>query len=421
MTESFLHFLWKYRLYSKELYISTGESLVVSHPGQYNSDSGPDFFDARISIGNTRWAGNVEIHLRSSLWVSHGHNHNKAYDGIILHVVYNDDLPLKDVNGKLVPCLELRHFIDARLFLQYETMLASKNWIPCASLFNDVPAITLTSWLERLVVSRLEKKVKAIENLFDYNTRNLEETFYQWMARSFGFKTNAQPFEMLARSLPHRLLMRHGFNPLQIEALIFGQSGMLNEKHKDEYPCRLQSEYLFLKQKYNLISLDPHIWKFMRLRPVNFPCIRLAQWAALLSRTQLLLSTFINTEKVENLIVLLNVEPDSYWIDHYRFGKLSEHRLKPLGLRSAELIVINTLIPFLFFYGRQSGEQSFNDKSLSLLLQLPPENNSIIKKWSELGYKATNASDSQALLELKNSYCRLKNCLNCAIGVSVIR
>ena len=421
MTESFLHFVWKYRLYSKEIKTSGNQRVIVSHPGQHNKDSGPDFFDARLTIGSTRWAGNVEIHVHSSDWSLHGHQNDPAYDGIILHVVYIDDEPLKDRQANVIPCLELCNYLDEKLFFRYQAILDSQNKIPCSKLLQHAPAITIASWLERMLISRMENKCDAISALMKYNKGDYEESFYQWMARSFGFKTNSQPFEMLARSLPRKILLHHSFSPLQIEALVFGQAGLLDTIVNDSYPKLLQSEYFFLKNKFQLKSLSPALWKFMRLRPFNFPTIRLAQWAALMSKNRVSLSDFIVIESVEGFYSLLEIEPDAYWDNHFQFDKIAPFQKKTLGRASSDLIIINTLIPFLFYYAVQRGMQHNAPESLELMRKLPAEQNNVISLWEKSGIHAENAGDSQALMELYNRYCSLKKCLDCAIGVCLLR
>lgn len=422
MLESFIHYLWKFRLLAPELVTTRGEALHVEHPGQHNSDSGPDFFNAKIRIGGTLWAGNVEIHLRSSDWQVHGHHTDKAYDGIILHVVYEDDLPLKAASGHIVPCLEVRNRFDYRLFVNYERMIGSGNQVPCAGLLPEasIPAFALRAWFDRLLVERMQTRIERIGKLHEYNKGSLEETFYQWLARSFGFRTNAQPFEMLARSLPHRLILQHAYHPIQTDALVFGQSGLLVDDTDEDYPQQLINEYAFLREKHSLKPLTAHIWKLMRLRPVNFPHIRLAQWSALLSRKQPLLSEILKCETPADYIAFFRQDVNPYWHKRFRFGKVSVESQRHIGDQSIELLLINTVAPFLFFYAVQTGKDEYRERSIDLLHRIQSENNAIIREWKKLGVVAENAGESQALLELKNSFCSLKKCLDCAIGVRLI-
>lgn len=421
MTEEFLQYIWKLRLFDKNLNLTSGEECQIIDVGTHNLDSGPDFFNARIKFDNTIWAGNVEIHTKSSDWFTHEHQLDKAYDNIILHVVYDDDKPIKRKNGEQIPTIELRNRFDKKLFETYNDFMTNRNWIPCEKMIKEVDRFVLNNWIDRLMVERLENKSGEIEDRLKFNGNNWEETFYQFLARNFGFKVNSAPFELLAKSLPLNYLGKHKNNKFQIEALLLGQAGLLTKKYKDEYPKTLQKEYLFLQKKYKLTPIDPHLWRFMRMRPSNFPTIRLAQFADLVYRSSHLFSKIIETEFLKKLTGYFELSISDYWETHYSFDKKSKKTQKKIGKNTINLIVINTVIPFLFVYGRLRNNQAIIDRALKFLDQIPGESNSILNKWNELGMSVQTAFTTQALLELKNNYCNKKKCLNCSIGNTLLK
>ena len=417
MTEELLHHIWKFRLFdNKNLSTTEGEVIEITNPGFHNTNAGPDFFNAKIKVGDTVWAGNVEIHVRSSDWDKHDHQDDKSYDNVVLHVVYESDKKVLRKNGQLIPTLELKGRSDTAVYKKYHDFKYSRDWIPCEKQISNVSAVTVNSWLDRLLVERLEKKSESIVRSLKLNKNNWEETFYQQLARSFGSNVNGEPFELLAKSLPLNFLYKQKENLLQIEALLFGQAGMLAEKFKDDYPVQLQKEYKFLKQKFSLTPIDTHLWKFLRLRPVNFPTIRIAQLAQLLYLSGRLFPRIIEEENIKTIKMILAVKTSAYWNDHYRFGKRSPKRKKSLGADTIEAIIINTVIPFLFVYGKQKNEEKYVDRALFFLEKLKGEKNSIIEKWAKLKMPVRSAYSTQALLQLKKEYCDRKRCLQCAIG-----
>jgi len=423
-TEDFLHYIWKFRLFDREkLTTCDGEELEIFSVGMHNSDSGPDFQNARLRIGETMWAGNVEVHLSSSDWQKHGHAADNAYDNVILHVVYRDDQPLTLTNGRRVPTLELQNRISPDLYNRYHNLVfGSQAIIPCEASIASVDRLTLHNWLTRVLVERLEKKSAAVIDALNLNRGDWEETFYQFLAANFGFKINALPFELLAKSLPQNILAKHKNNPLQIEALIFGQAGFLAASFKDEYPQKLKREYEFLRKKYNLTPIENHLWKFMRLRPQNFPTIRLAQFAALIVRSNHLLSKVLEIKDVHGLRNLFTeIKVDLYWENHYRFEVESAPSAKNLGHASVDIILLNTLALFLFSYGKHNQLQNYISRSLRLLENLPNEKNHITEDFATLGVEIKTAFESQALLELKNSYCSYKKCLQCGVGNKILK
>ncbi len=422
--EDFLHYVWKFRLFDRvNLQTNDAEELEILSAGLHNSDSGPDFHNARVRIGDTVWAGNVEVHLSSSDWQKHGHTTDNAYDNVILHVVYRDDEPLVLTNGRRVPTLELQNRIPADLYNRYHKLIfGNQTIIPCEASIGSVDDITLYNWLTRVLVERLAKRSAAVIAALNKNRGDWEETFYQFLAANFGFKTNALPFELLAKSLPQNILAKHKNNPLQIEALLFGQAGFLNNDMADEYPRKLKKEYEFLQKKYQLTPIENHLWKFMRLRPQNFPTVRLAQFAALVVRSNHLFSKLLEIKDVKGLRTLFTeIKVNPYWGNHYRFDTESAPSPKNLGQASIDILLLNTLALFLFSYGKHNQMQHFINRSLQLLEYLPGENNKIVADFSTLGVKIKTAFESQALLELKNNYCNYKKCLQCGVGNKILK
>jgi predicted nucleic acid-binding protein len=423
-TEDFLHYVWKFRLFDRiNLQTTQGEELEVHSTGLHNTHAGPDFQNTRIRIGETTWAGNTELHLSSSDWQRHGHTADNAYDNVILHVVYRDDEPLFRTDGRRVPTLELKDRISPDLYNRYHNLIfGAKTIIPCEASIATIDGLTMQNWLTRILVERLEKKSETVIATLNLNRGDWEETFYQFLAANFGFKTNALPFELMAKSLPQNILAKHKNNPMQIEALIFGQAGFLNEDFTDEYPRSLKKEYEFLKKKFNLTPIESHLWKFLRMRPQNFPTIRLTQFAALVVKSNHLFSKVLETKEVKALRDLFNnIEINNYWETHYRFDKESKPVGKHLGAASVDTILLNTVTLFLFSYGRHLQQQYYISRSLKLLENIPGEQNSIMTDFANLGLKINTAFESQALLELKNNYCDYKKCLQCGVGIKILK
>jgi hypothetical protein len=422
--EDFLHYIWKFRLFERaDLKTTEGIDLEVFSAGLHNSDSGPDFHNSRIRIGETVWAGNVEVHLSSSDWQKHGHATDDAYNNVVLHVVYRDDEPLVLANGRRVATLELHNRIPENLYNKYHKLIfGEQTIIPCEANIGAVDGLTLHTWLTRVLVERLEKKSTAVISTLNLNRGDWEETFYQFLAANFGFKVNALPFELLAKSLPQNILAKHKNNPMQIEALVFGQAGFLKDDAKDEYPQKLKKEYDFLRKKYKLTPIENHLWKFMRLRPQNFPTIRLAQFAALIVQSNHLFSKVLDIKEVNTFRNLFSdIKVNVYWENHYRFDVESPPSAKNLGPASIDILLLNTLALFLFSYGRHNQLQYFISRSLKLLEHLPNEKNNIITDFVNLGVKINTAFESQGLLELKNSYCNYKKCLECGVGNKILK
>jgi hypothetical protein len=422
-TEDFLHYVWKFRLFDNTgLQTTNGEELTVYSAGMHNTDSGPDFNNARLKIGDTTWAGNVELHYHHPTG-KHKHTTDNAYDNVILHVVYRDDEPVILANGRQLPTLELKDRIPDELYSRYHNLLfGNQTVIPCEASIGRLDDFTLRTWLTRVLIERLEKRSAAVTAALTLNRGDWEETFYQFLAANFGFKINAVPFEMLAKSLPQLILAKHKNNPLQIEALLFGQAGFLTADLTDEYPLKLKGEYDFLRKKHGLKPIENHLWKFMRLRPQNFPTIRLAQFVALIVSSNHLFSKVLDIRDVkslQNLFTEIKVNP--YWDNHYRFDKPSPPSSKNMGQASIDILLLNTFALFLFSYGNHHQQQHYIDRGLKLLESLPGEQNNIIADFDSLGVKAGTAFESQALLELKNYYCNYKKCLQCSVGNKILK
>lgn len=419
MTENFLSFLWKFKLYNtNSLLLDNVNVEIISH-GELNSNSGPDFFNAKIKIGDTIWVGNIEIHVKASDWNVHGHNKNQAYDNVILHVVLQNDTPVNTTKGRIVPTIELK--FDSKMEQNYKHLMQNEQWIACASHIKTMDSFVVSSVIEKNGIECLENHTQHIFDNLEASTNNIEEAFYRQMVKSFGFHVNSQPFELLAKSLPYQLIKKYSENQFQLEALLFGQAGMLfDDYNNDLYYRKLKAEYAFLRSKHDLTPIDVHLWKYMRLRPGNFPTIRIAQLSVLLHRISFLVSEIIEASDVEILTHLLSIPVSEYWLTHYTFANESVSKSKTLGAESAKTIIINTIVPFYFVYGKIMGNTDFQDKSLRILEEIEKEKNVIVKEWIRIGVEPRNAFDSQALIYLKTNYCDKKRCLECAIGLKFI-
>ncbi len=422
MREDFLHYLWRTKRFHLDNLRSTeGEILQISNFGKHNHHAGPDFLEAKIRIGDTLWAGNVEIHLNASEWIAHKHQRDRAYDNVILHVVLEEDQPIFRNSGERIPCLELRQRIPPKIIKTYQKIVHNEHWIPCQHHFYTITDLTKNMWIDRLLVERLEQKTVHIAERLSQTNNAWEETFYQILARNFGVKVNAEPFELVAQSTPLNLFAKHKNNLFQIEALLFGQAGLLQGEFVDTYPKSLQKEYQFLQKKYQLSPVKKESWRFMRMRPANFPSIRLAQFATLIYQSSHLFSKILEAESTKDIEKLFKVSLSEYWLTHYIFDKASTKRKKTLGKSTIHLLIINTIVPFLFLYGTHKSIETYRDKALRFLEELAPEKNSIIEKWKTLGLTPDSAYQTQALLQLKNEYCTNKRCLECAIGNSILK
>lgn len=416
MSEEFLYYLWRYKNFDHHLLQGTlGEDIQVIKSGQRNEHSGPDFFNAKIKIDNILWGGNVEIHVRSSDWFKHYHQGDKSYDNVILHVVYEHDREIFRSNGSRIATLVLKGKFNEALFLQYEAFMNSKHAVPCAGMIHEIDPFIFHACLDRMSVERLEQKCNSIYKMLNSNKNNWEKTLLQFLARSFGFKVNNLPFELLIKRTPLKQIKQFS-NLLEVEAMLFGTAGMLNQNFQEEYPQLLSKEFKWMQAKWKIISLDHYLWKYMRLRPNNFPSIRIAQLAALLYQHQNLFSKILDAKGIEELMSFFEIQASPYWENHYRFEKESNPSSKHLGKTSIQNLIINALVPVLFAYGKKNNQEEYMDKALHFLEELPKEKNKIIHYWETLDVNIDNANCSQALIQLMSNYCNKKQCLNCGIG-----
>lgn len=419
MNEKFLQFVWKHQLYNKKEYLtSSGEKVTIVHPGEINTHAGPDFINTRVKIEQTIWAGNCEIHLNSSDWIRHNHHNDKAYDNVVLHVVKTNDSETFNSLNRLIPCIELDY--PKSIEIKYNELLQSASDISCAKQIAKIEKFHISQWLTTLGIARLQRRASVIMGELEQNKHFWEEAFYIHLAHSFGFKVNSLPFELLAKSLPLNVLAKHKNNLNQTEALLFGQAGFLEKNTDDSYYQTLKKEYQYLKHKYQLKSIDNHLWKWLRLRPLNEPTIRIAQFAALINHSTSLFSKVIEAKTIEELTKYFKVQASAFWDTHYSFETISKPAAKKLSDESVYLLLVNSVIPFIFVYGKLKSENHCCDRAVEFMEQLKPEKNSMINTWVELGIKPVNAFESQALLELRNEFCNKRECLNCSIGTRLI-
>lgn len=415
--ETLLHYVWKYKLYYPESLITTdGTPISVIDCGIHNTDAGPDFFNAKIKIEDTIWVGNVEMHSYSSDWFRHKHQSDKAYNSVILHVIENPDQEyILTESGRTLPQLILS--IPDHIKENSHFLLNKDHSIPCFERISEIPEIFLTDWKNALLVERLERKTTGILKLLDDYQSDWNEAFYITLARNFGFGINNDAFERLARSLPFKFILKHNYSITQVEALLFGQAGLLDNNLEDDYFNSLKKEYQFLKQKFNLQSIPGHIFRNLRIRPANSPHIKIAQLAELIHTQEHLFSKIFETEDMMELrnLFLTNLHP--YWLTHYKFGKMSPARKeKKLGMEAQNIILINTVVPILFTYGKKKKQFEWMERAIRLLETIRPENNSISYAYSGAGIKIHHAGDSQSLIQLKSEYCDKKKCIFCRIG-----
>lgn len=423
MTEAFLHYLWKHRLFDfMNLKTTAGEPLQIIFPGYHNTDAGPDFRQAIVQIGAMKWAGDVEIHIRSSDWYRHHHQNDEKYLSVALHVVYEHDCEVERRKGELFPTLELKNYIPEEMLAQYQRLMASPGQIPCASYLPGIEPLHLRSLLSSMVMERMLRKQEDVLRMVRECDGDWKETLYRLLAIGFGFKTNVTAFELLAKSLPLKVLAKHADSELQTAALIFGQAGMLERGDVDDYHDALKYEYDYLRCKYQLMPIGEHHWNLLRLRPPNFPCVRLAQLAALMHEFPDLTELCLECPSVETLKRELSVCANPYWENHYHFGQktILKHSVC-LGDTAASLLIINTVVPFRFAHHRFFGNENQLERTLALLEELSFENNKRTREFVHTPFPQQNAMDSQALLELSQYYCSPKRCLECAVGEKIVR
>ncbi|MDO5664583.1 MAG: DUF2851 family protein [Bacteroidia bacterium] len=419
-SEYLLHYVWKYRLFDQtELQVTDGRKVEIIDPGIHNTDAGADFFNAKIRLDDKVWAGNVEIHQSSDDWNKHKHHTDKNYNAVILHVVENVKGEIKNEKGLSVPQLKL--FVPDNVRKNAEYLLSSISNIPCKNYLPQIEKETITSWLNVLSIERLERKTNDIFTHLKRFNNSWDQSFYVLLARNYGFGLNSNEFERLALSLPFNYIQRHSDSLFQVEALLFGQAGMLqNDLVLDDYYLQLKKEYDFLRQKYQLKPIDGFLFKKLRVRPNAFPQVRIAQLAALLQQSGRLFSSIVEKEDYKQLRLYFQAETSGYWQTHYSFGKESKKTDKYLGDSSLNIILINTVAPILFAYGRKTDQEKYCDRALQILESVKPERNAIITEFKSAGISPANAFDSQALIQLRKEYCDKRKCLYCKIGYRIL-
>lgn len=418
--EQLLHYVWKCRLLPAcSLVTVDGQKIEVIDTGIHNMDAGPDFFNAKIRIAATLWVGNVEIHRTSADWVKHGHHLDKAYNSVILHLSEKVDRVVVNERGQTIPQCEMTVPENVRRNADY--LLYSDSPLPCKSHLSSLPGVIIHAYLSQLSMERLERKVNDIFRHLDRFRNSWDDVFYVLLTRNFGFGLNAEVFEKMALSLPFTYIRKQSDNLFQVEALLFGQAGMLEDPHlNDTYYQQLRAEYHFLQSKYTLKNREGYLFKKMRVRPSSSPHLRIAQLAALLQNGDRLFSSILEQEEYGQWIALFQAEPSCYWHTHYSFGKEAPKAEKPIGEASLNIILINTVAPLLFAYGKRTASERFCERAVKLLESLKPERNKIIGEFSGAGVTPQNALDSQALIQLRKEYCDQRKCLYCRIGHTIL-
>ncbi len=416
ITEEFLHFLWKNQSLAGVTLATDSESKIdVLDPGQHNHDSGPDFFNGKVQIDGTIWAGNIELHINASDWLKHGHQDDKSYDSVILHVVYFNDCVITRQNGQIIPVALIK--FPSILWEKYNTLLHNDSWIQCQNNFREIPPVLEAQWISRLMIEKLSHKNKILHTYFEKATSHMDDVMNQLLFRCFGLSVNTIPFEMMASVIPYTRLLRTKGNQFQLEALLFGVSGMLHTVlPNDIYMQNLNREYTKYKSTFLEKQVPTQSWKFMRMRPSSFPTIRIAQLASLIHTTYPLTEKLLKTPSLKTLKNMFRVRAGDYWNTHYLFGKESKHSPKFIGQDFFHRIIINGIVPYMFFYGKVTMDQQYSDYAISLLEQVPAEKNEILEKWRKFGLKAHNGLESQGLLYLFKEYCKHKQCLDCQFG-----
>ena len=423
MREEFLHYAWQHQLFNKDNLITTqGQKVSIYSPGFHNHHSGPDYSMSKIKIDQLEWHGNVEIHYRSSDWKNHQHHTDAAYDNVILHIVWKDDAPIKNLQQGYVPTIVLNNRIDPLLIAKFDELIKNKNKIPCENTFPEVDALVKLAMLDRVMAERLELKSDEVLQLLVKNNHDWEETTYQLLAKNFGFKVNSQAMLTLSEKLSLKILAKQTGKVFELESLLMGHAGLLDDYFKEEYPLALKKEYQYLAKKHDLLpsKMTGKEWKFSKMRPPNFPTIRLAELASLLANRQHLFSKILEADSFTMLSEIFKVSLSGYWDNHYVFDKPSASKPKSIGKSSIENLILNTVVPLLVCYSKEKSQQEHMDRAIQFLETIVAEQNNITTYWQSLGQPVKTAFDSQALIGLHNNYCKRKACLQCTIGNSIL-
>jgi len=421
MKEDFLHYLWKFKKFDTlNLKTFNGEPITIIQVGQYLELAGPDFFNAQLIIGNQKWAGNVEIHLKSSDWYVHHHERDEAYENVILHVVWEHDTEIFRSNNSEIPVLELRKYVNPETISSYQALVAPKSWIYCEKQLKDVDEFLIKNWQERLFFDRLERKSKSIFEFLNQTNNDWEAVLFHLLAKNFGLNTNGEIFLKIAQSIPFSIIRKESFEVENLEALLLGNAGLLDAEKEDNYFKDLKFRYFYLLHKYQLEKKLVEPVQFFKHRPDNFPTIRLSQLANLYHIHQNLFSIINSSNSGKRIYETLDVSTAAYWENHYQFDKESPKKKKKLSKSFVDLIIINTIIPLQFTYAKSQGRE-ISDDLIQLINEVPSEKNAIVDKFSSFGIKSKSALESQSLLQLKNEYCNKSRCLECAIGMELLK
>lgn len=420
LREDLLHYIWQIHAFDQsDLRTSEGKSIEILSFGVHNMNAGPDFLNGKVEIDGTIWAGHIELHLKSSDWSRHKHGADPQYQNVVLHVVYHDDQEIKLQDGTLIPCLSLESRIDSSLLKGYEHLMSNRLWVPCEQHLSSINDLTKLTTIDRQLADRLELKTSHLAAELDSLNGDLSALIYRQLAWALGLSVNGEAMKLLMVSLPYSIIQKHRDDLFQLEALLFGQSGMLETVKEDDYVGSLKREYQVLQRKFGLIPMTATHWKYLRLRPAAFPSIRIAQLAKLLHEVDRLDELLLNGSTTD-ISAALKVKAEGYWKYHYTWGTPSSPRAKSLGKSKREIIIINAVAPILWFYGKQRGQQRLKDKAIEILESLPAEKNYVIDRWKSVGFAVANAAESQGLLQLKKQYCDKQLCLQCPIGHTIL-
>lgn len=421
MKEDFIHYVWNYKKFDfSNLKTTQGENLVIVNSGQYLQKAGPDFFNAQIILENQKWAGNVEIHLKSSDWYLHHHEKDDNYNNVILHVVWDHDTPIFRKDNSEIPVLEIKNYVSKEELNSYLSLTTQKSWIFCENQIAKVDEFVFSNWQERLFYERLERKIQPVNQLLEETENDWESLLFCMLAKNFGLNTNGESFLKMAKSITFSLIRKEALEVMYLEALFFGQADMIPVDVEDNYPKELKSWYDYIALKYKLSKPAIEPIQFFKHRPDNFPTIRLSQLAMLYHLHRNLFSKIIEANSIEEIYKIFNLSVSDYWKTHYNFDKSSPKKEKSLSKSFIDLVIINTIIPVRFAYANANGKE-ISETLTDLLSNIPSEKNSIIEKFTTFGIKSKNAFQSQSLLELKNEYCNHKKCLQCAIGLELLK
>lgn len=417
MKEDFIHFIWKSKsLPVMRLLTTDGRQVHILKWGHHNHDSGPDFLQATILIDGQKWVGNIEMHVRSTDWHRHKHQEDAVYNSVVLHVVWDHDHEVLNEQGHTLPTVELKSIVSPRLHDRYLNLLHSSSGLPCENHIMDYSEIKLSSWLQRLFIERLESRRTTIMRFYEETKQDWEVAFLLQLGQAFGLRKNQLGFLMLVRSIPYRLLAKYATDRFRLEAILYGQSGFLHSRVRDHYPRSLLKEYRYLKWKYKLVPVDPKVWNLLRMRPVSFPTVRISQLADLIEDGVPLLRRFIECTSLVELHDLLHLKSTGYWKTHFLFDKPSPVSTKRMGKSFRELLLINGILPFLYTYAEATGRDGLSAKVVDWMFEIPPEQNKIVKQWSERTEVIQSAAHSQGLVHLDKYYCAPRRCTHCSIG-----